>query len=67
MESFDKKRKINEDIKTGAGEGNNTTSHKASNKGTFASSKIDSIHISIHIYHSLGNYTSPVIRDQAGG
>ncbi|HHR5118714.1 TPA: hypothetical protein ACS6CP_004790, partial [Escherichia coli] len=50
-----------------SGEGNNTTSHKTSNKGTLASSKIDSIHISIHIYHSLGNYTSPVIRDQAGG
>lgn len=49
------------------GEGNNTTSNKTSNKGTFSSYKIDSIHISIHVYHSLGDYTSPVIRDQAGG
>lgn len=49
------------------GEGNDTTSNKTSNKGAFASSKINSIHISIHIYHSLGDYTSPVIRDQAGG
>lgn len=40
------------------GEGNNTTSNKTSNKGTFSSSKIDSIHISIHVYHSLGDYTS---------
>ncbi|WP_213059419.1 hypothetical protein, partial [Escherichia coli] len=50
-----------------SGEGNDTTSNKTSNKGAFASSKINSIHISIHIYHSLGDYTSPVIRDQAGG
>ncbi len=47
------------------GEGNDTTSNKTSNKGAFASSKINSIHISIHIYHSLRDYTSPVIRDQA--
>ncbi|WP_213059354.1 hypothetical protein, partial [Escherichia coli] len=43
-----------------SGEGNDTTSNKTSNKGAFASSKINSIHISIHIYHSLGDYTSPV-------
>ncbi|HFE3278300.1 TPA: hypothetical protein ACF3HM_004340, partial [Escherichia coli] len=50
-----------------SGEGNNTTSNKTSNKGTFSSSKIDSIHISIHVYHSLEDFASPVIREQAGG
>ncbi|EJY0665918.1 hypothetical protein [Escherichia coli] len=43
---------------SGAGEGNNTTSHKASNSANPASSKINSIHISIHIYPSLEGYAS---------
>nr|WP_164726216.1 hypothetical protein [Escherichia coli] len=42
----------------GAGEGNNTTSHQASNSENPASSKINSIHISIHIYPSLEGYAS---------
>ena len=41
-----------------SGEGNNTTSHKASNSANPASSKINSIHISIHIYPSLEGYAS---------
>lgn len=49
---------------SGAGEGNDTNPRKPSNSGHLSSYKINSIHFSIHIYHSLERLHIPVIRDE---